>query len=203
MSFSPERLAALFSRHGLSAEFAAKVFRQLEDAYTSSARYYHNHRHIESLLKHFDETGVRNDALELAIWFHDFVYDSTRSDNEKQSVEYFMEMLGGILPGDSSEDVSRLILATDPRRPAITDDEKLISDIDLTILSASPQIYGQYTQDIRKEYSHVSDWAFREGRAAVLQNLLDKPIYQTSFFKCREPLARQNIQPELAALRQI
>ncbi len=51
----------------------------------------------------------------------------------------------------------------------------LLCDADLAVLGSSPQRYGRYAADVRREYAHVDDAAFREGRTAVLRTLLEQP----------------------------
>ena len=61
------------------------VFDELIKVYSSPARFYHNLTHIEDCLSIFDQTrslAVHPAEVELAIWFHDAVYDTERSDNE-------------------------------------------------------------------------------------------------------------------------
>src|SRR4051794_5327783 len=64
----------------------------LIQAYTEPQRYYHTTNHIYSMLKCFeDSTAFINDKLatQLAIFFHDWVYDPTAHDNELQSIKVF------------------------------------------------------------------------------------------------------------------
>jgi predicted metal-dependent HD superfamily phosphohydrolase len=60
--------------------------------YNEAHRAYHTLTHIDSMLT-LDGRGriVESDAIELATWFHDAVYDPTRSDNEERSAEMFDE----------------------------------------------------------------------------------------------------------------
>src|SRR5579862_8801291 len=51
---------------------------RLAKAYGEPQRHYHNHRHIAECLAEFDQArGLAGDAVtvELALWFHDAVYD--------------------------------------------------------------------------------------------------------------------------------
>ena len=92
-----------------------RVFNILVAAYTQPDRHYHNLNHIDRLLTTIDRTeSLQNPtAVRLAVWFHDFVYDSQASDNEAQSAKSAEELLTNI--GISSELIDRvqqLILAT-------------------------------------------------------------------------------------------
>src|SRR5690349_17823335 len=85
------RWNSLCSRLYLSG--AEDTFDLLYTSYTAPDRHYHDVRHIAASL---DELDARDragqqcrepDAIELAIWFHDCVYDAKRLDNEEQSAE--------------------------------------------------------------------------------------------------------------------
>ena len=139
--------------------------------------------------------------MELAIWFHDVVYDPLGRLNEEKSAEYFVEHFGACPPDSLTENVVRLILATDSTRPRTgTHDENLIIDIDLTILGASPEDYAVYKDAIRSEYSAVPEEKFRGGRKAILLRFLSQPIYSTDYFQQLETQARINMQEELQML---
>jgi predicted metal-dependent HD superfamily phosphohydrolase len=62
---------------------------ELVAAYTAPGRYYHNLTHIEDCLgalagvDHL--SAAEREILTAAIWWHDVVYDATRSDNEELS----------------------------------------------------------------------------------------------------------------------
>ena len=64
------------------------VFDDLYTRYTAVDRRYHDIRHIDDCLQLFDTVRAlasQPDAIELAIWFHDAIYDSHKSDNEASS----------------------------------------------------------------------------------------------------------------------
>lgn len=97
--------------------------------------------------------------------------------------------------------IARLIVATDFRQPRNDNpDESLMVDIDLAILSADWPVYDAYRRCVRREYTHVSDGAFRSGRAKMMSSFLDTPVYRTPHFTPRESRARENITREIAEL---
>lgn len=76
--------------------------RYIFDRYTEPQRYYHTMAHVEEMLNYFlqyqkgtrpdhrlPEDGARCLALELAVLFHDVVYDPKRGDNEECSADWF------------------------------------------------------------------------------------------------------------------
>ena len=76
-------------------------------------------------------------------------------------------------------------------------------DADLWILSAATERFDEYCDQVRQEYAHVPDAAYRSGRAAVLGPLLHRDrIYRTSHaLHSWETPARINLGRELTRLR--
>ena len=172
--------------------------------YSEPGRHYHDARHVLACLKALDSFPGKihnHNAIELAIWFHDSIYDPKASDNELQSAVYFRQEFQAFASG--IEKVERLIMATrhseiEPKEP----DERLIVDIDLGILGAPPGRYKLYAEDIRLEYAHVEDDQYRVGRGQVLKSFLGrKQIYKTRHFrKLLEDQTRKNLLVELEEL---
>lgn len=190
-------------RHrGASEPAAAALWTQLSSLYAEAHRHYHHLGHIAASLAEFDATGSNNSLIEGAIWFHDVIYDPKRGDNESASIAWFLNATSSWLDPQHATAITRLIEATDFRLPLSDDpDSRLMVDIDLGILSASPEPYADYCRAIRNEYAHVSDEAFREGRAKVMAGFLERPIYRTEWFIEREERARENIVRELDSLQ--
>ena len=81
-------------------------------------------------------------------------------------------------------------------------DATVLSDADLAILGAQPARYAGYAADVRLEYAHVPDRAFRAGRAAILRGFVDRPrIFGTTTGSALwERPARANLAAELRDL---
>ena len=142
---------------------------ELAAAYTAPGRHYHNLAHIEdchAALAQVEGLSVRQrEVLSEAIWWHDVVYDPTRSDNEELSAQ----LAERHVRADISSEVGRLIRLT--RTHDVKADDRLgaiLISIDLSILGAEPACYDAYAAAIRQEFIHVSDADFRAGRANVL-----------------------------------
>lgn len=167
--------------------------------YAEPQRKYHTLQHLRECLELFDtvrQLPAHPAEVELALWFHDAIYDLKRSDNEERSADLAQASL--LADGASPEVASRvaaLILATRhtsvPRDP----DERLVVDIDLAILGASEERFAEYERQIRDEYVFVPGWLFRRKRRAVLRTFLDRPqIYATPHFAALyEARARANL----------
>ena len=182
------------------------MYRDLTARYAEPWRHYHVLSHVAECLQHFDRArrhAEQPDEVEIAIWFHDVVYQPGRPDNEAASAAVADEALaaGGVAVAARSR-VSELILAT--RHDAIPQgaDARLIVDVDLAILGADPYRFGIYDRDIRREFAALSEAEYRRGRSAVLRSFLARQhIYQTEPFQLAlEAQARANLSAALAAL---
>jgi predicted metal-dependent HD superfamily phosphohydrolase len=185
------------------------VFEQLAAAYEAPGRHYHTLTHIQSLLDAAEQAaGQLHDpvVVQLAVWFHDAVYEPLRSDNETRSAELAREFLAGTsLSVERRERVAFLIGRTqDHTQPQPPDDADLLFflDADLSILGAPEIQYQEYTRQIRQEYRVVPGLLYRSGRRKVLKKMLAMPtLYRTAAYHARlEEAARRNLQAELQRL---
>jgi predicted metal-dependent HD superfamily phosphohydrolase len=181
---------------------AAEVWATLDAGYSGADRHYHNWSHISDSLAKLDdlhELAEDPGSLEAAMWFHDVVYDSHRSDNEERSALLAQSCLA------HQPDLARapdMIRATAHAGVPDNQDAALLCDIDLSILASEQERYDQYADAIRQEYAWVSDDDFKAGRSRVLQAFLSRAAIYT-FPECRtrwEAQARLNLKRELLLL---
>jgi predicted metal-dependent HD superfamily phosphohydrolase len=183
------------------------VFDGLLARYREPHRHYHNLDHVVACLNELLAARDLVDdprPIEAALWFHDAVYDPTRSDNEERSADLADASLASMgCDDDFRQRVRRLILATKHRASPVRSDERLMVDVDLSILGQRPGVFDRYEAAIRREYAHVGEAEFCAGRAAFLQRLLARPlIYSTDRFREKyERSARENIARSIAKLR--
>ena len=183
------------------------LMNQLVAAWGERHRHYHTLRHLRECLAHFEAASMlarRPAEVELAIWFHDAVYDARRDDNEQRSADWARDsvLAAGCEP-QVAERVHALVMATRSHEVVGDDpDARLLLDIDLAILGAAPARFDEYERQVRLEYAHVDDEAWRTGRARVLRKFLEKPrIYATDAYRdALEARARENIGRSLGAL---
>ena len=173
--------------------------------YSEELRHYHTLVHIEDCLIKFDRVKKycqNPHEVEIAIWSHDIIYNPKRTDNEQKSAEWASDFLREIQYSPKSVQlVSSLIIAT-ANHYSEKADSLLLNDIDLSILGSASQTYRVYREDIRKEYRHVPDFLYKQGRAKVLRSFMEKEkIYHTEFFCHLEGNARKNINDELKFLQ--
>ncbi|MGZ2359142.1 hypothetical protein LRE75_20945 [Streptomyces sp. 372A] len=170
-------------------------------------RKYHTTAHLAAVLDRVDTLAghaADADAVRLAAWFHDAVYRPDRSENEERSAVLAERALpeAGV-PDAVTGEVARLVRLTVTHDPAAGDTNgEVLCDADLAILAAPPKEYGEYAAQVREEYGFVPEEAFREGRAAVLRQLLGLPQLFRTPYGAREwePRARQNLLTELELL---
>ncbi|WP_327306057.1 hypothetical protein OG730_23330 [Streptomyces sp. NBC_01298] len=180
-------------------------------AWAEPQRRYHTTAHLADVLARVDVlaaegtgTGTDLPAVELAAWFHDAVYRPDRSENEERSAalaERALPELG--IDGDRTAEVARLVRLTITHDPAPGDaDGELLCDADLGVLAGAPEEYAAYAAAVRAEYGFVPDEAFRDGRAAVLRQLLALPrLFRTAYGAAHwEAPARTNLAAELVRL---
>lgn len=143
-------------------------------------RRYHTLEHLAVLLDVIDEhAGVADDpdAVRLAAWFHDAVYEPFAEDNEERSALLARSALADLgFPGERAAEVARLVRLTAGHSVAAGDrNGALLADADLAILASDPATYARYSAAVRDEYAAVPDPAFRAGRARILGLFLNKP----------------------------
>ncbi len=184
------------------------TFAQLEDHYLQTIRKYHNDQHIKVCLEQFGRTrrfAEHPDEVEVAIWFHDAIYNPKRSDNESKSAAWAASFLRKHQIDDTiTERVKSNILATQHNQVPERLDERLVVDVDLSILGQPPDSYEQFESAIRQEYKWVPSMIFRRKRRAILQSFLDRPsIYSTDWFIAQyEDQARQNLKRAIRKLKE-
>ena len=194
-----ERLDAKGDGEALHADLVAR--------YAEPQRAYHTLPHIAHCLEQFDgarELAVYPDEVELAIWFHDAVYDPRVTDNEAQSAALaHRTALDADIRRASAKRVYHLILATQHKALPTDPDQQLLVDVDLSSLGGSWDTFDRNGRNIRREFAHVADAAYREGRAAFFEAFLARPsIYSTPSFRERyEAAARANLARALADFR--
>jgi predicted metal-dependent HD superfamily phosphohydrolase len=198
---------SLGKRLGLGPE-PTRYLTHIKIAYAEPHRHYHTLEHVRDCLKLYHKTMHLAEfpiAIEIAIWFHDLVYDPLADDNEVQSAARCDEWLRiGEQSQPMRDEVGALILTTDHCRTPETNDQQILADIDLSILGSEPEIYDSYARDVRREYAEVSDELFIAGRIKLLEGLQSKKggifhneIFTDAFGEC----AHENIRRELEALK--
>lgn len=198
---------ALWKRLGAQGD-AKVVYNDLMARYSESHRAYHTLEHIGHCLDELEQVrhlATNPDAVELALWYHDAIYDTKAkdNDNEERSAELVVEMMrNALLSDDFGRSVTNLIIATKHTATPSDPDVQLLVDIDLSILGQAENKFDEYERQVRKEYEWVPEDAFVAGRSTILKSFLGRPsIYSTRFFRNKyEVQARRNIARSLEQL---
>lgn len=193
-----------FSNHLMLADTHSKaLLHLLLDAYSEPQRHYHTIQHIVECLAFFHQIKNQlNDpiAVELAIWFHDAIYDPQAIDNEEKSAELIEQYCSQLFEKAQLQKVYEWIIATKKHSPATDQDLNYLLDIDLAILGSSKRRFAEYEQQIQQEYSWVDADLYQVKRAEVLNYFFEmKPLYQTEYFRdLLEEQAKYNLTSSLS-----
>lgn len=182
----------------LDDDTTQNFYASLYDAYGEVQRHYHSIQHIVECLEHFHQIKTHLDdalSVELAIWFHDVIYNPQANDNEQQSADCMQQMLKNVLGAKQVAKIYAWILATKTHAPTADADLAYLLDIDLAILASDPMRFVEYERQIQQEYAWVEPALYVQKRQQVLRHFLEmQPLYQTPLFQKRyERLAKQNL----------
>jgi len=175
---------------------------ELNLLYTEPHRAYHTLEHITIMFNLATAHGVKLSVpQQLAIWYHDCIYDPTRKDNEEQSNRLFLRHHDNVLHPNYITRTSNIILDTISH---ISDNHESfdVLDLDLAGFGFDTNSYHYATSQIRLEFSHLSEEEWRYNRKQFLTSLLNrKHIFQTHWARdFYEIKARRNIEADIKSL---
>lgn len=179
-------------------------------------RRYHTPEHLHEMLAALDELAAAGhldtgEALlaRTAAWYHDVHHDprAAPGSSEHRSATIARDHLHSLGVDDrlvGAVEAGVLMTATHevgaggPHTAVL----EAVHDADLWILAAPPERYAAYRAQVREEYAHVSDDAFRGGRAQVMAGFAGRErIYRTAHAHARwTSRARANLAAELEDL---
>ena len=205
MSKAQRQWAALMRSLAVEPRQIRKQWLMLSELYSDQGRHYHTMKHVTHFVDALFRFGDPDAAMLIAAFFHDAVYDSRSTENELRSAALAVTFLKENGLEALTAEVDALIMAsakhrfvpgTDPRKQA------LFLDCDLLIIGESKKRYETYVRQIRQEYMHYDDAAYRSGRSSVMTRFLARePIYLTpAVYELHEAKAKANIRRELKAL---
>lgn len=172
----------------------------------------HNISHIFGMISNsyqFELSPADRQTLNLAILYHDYVYEPGSKTNEENSVKEFVLDISNnkidwnrklISQSDLLDQVTVMILDTYDHKPSeISELSKYLIDLDLWNL-VDPVSYYTHTQVIRLEYIQVSNEIYYKARYDWLHDMLARnQIFYTDFCKSQDfdRRIRKNIKTEL------
>ena len=183
-----------------------ELYNSLVACYSEPHRKYHTLQHLNECFAHLKRVSSFAEhaaEVELALWFHDAIYNTHEKDNEKRSADWARESV--LKSGVNSEKATRiyeLIMATMHDAVPVGRDAEVLVDIDLGILGADRARFDEYELQVREEYSWVPDFLYRKARRKVLQEFESREwIYSTEVFRSEyEARARENLTRSLSRL---
>jgi predicted metal-dependent HD superfamily phosphohydrolase len=183
-----------------------RLFGEVMATYSEPHRHYHTLQHLDECFAWLDDARGLADQfheVELALWFHDAVYQVRSQDNEEQSASWAQSAATNAgLPSAIAGRVHGLILATKHNSAPATPDAALLVDVDLAILGAPLERFDEYERLVRQEYAWVPGFVFRRKRREILESFLARPhVYSTKHFRASlEATARANLARSIQLL---
>lgn len=159
---------------------------------------YHNWEHIAYCITELCRLGYGDTYLIQGLLLHDAVNPNCK----KELLQFAFYGMSAF----SMDVIWHAIKATDHEHigeeDLQEDDQKIIHDIDMSILASEPNKYQSYVRVVRDEYVSVKGIdlnVFKEGRKKFIQSLLNKDrIFFTLAYN--EDIARRNLKQELIQL---
>lgn len=211
-----ERALAFFGQDAGPA-----LWQAIRTRYTEPQRHYHTLAHLHEL---FAALGPHTGghpfarAIELAVWFHDMVYETSPAlypSNEAKSAKEMLRLLGEHLPSWLSiqclmhEQVylaAEIIVATKTHKmhaawvrakPEHLAAAQLFMDADMAILAAPQPRLGEYDLQIAREWGQtpgLESFEFCSGRHKALVSFASAgPVLTTAEFAPMEARVQENI----------
>jgi predicted metal-dependent HD superfamily phosphohydrolase len=176
----------------------AAVYDELRRLFGAPFRRYHTLDHIHDCLRRLDDVTkllVDPDAVELALWFHDAVYEMDAGTNEQRSAELFERLAKGADPALRRR-VYGLVMATRHVGRERSPDRRFIVDIDLAGFGAPWNEFMRNGALLREESPAKTDAQYHRGQMSFLQRLQRRRhFFSTDYFRDRyEAIARENLR---------
>ncbi len=128
-----QKLLPQFLPEHWSVEQHERCLEKLLHAYQEPQRAYHSLQHIVECLALFEIVQSQIEdalAVQLAIFFHDVVYQPRSASNEQESALLMRQQLAGALPETQLDKIVKWILATQQHAVASESDLAYLLDID-------------------------------------------------------------------------
>ncbi len=201
-----ETFINLVSKYTNSQYVKNDLWFDIEKRHSVKRRHYHTLNHLENVLLELLplRKEIKNwDVILFALYYHDIIYNSLKSDNEKKSAEHAEIKLKELSISKAEIDLCKQhILATKSHQLLANSDTNYFTDADLSILGANWVTYNLYFENVRKEYALFPSFIYRKGRKKMLNHFLEmERIFKTDYFYTKyEVQAKKNLQKEIELL---
>lgn len=192
----------------------------LTTLYAQPHRHYHNINHINDCLTELENipakliTDTEREIVEVAIWYHDAVYNPYSRKNEINSAALYSQRSYRTAFGKAVYDA---IIATgfhtitqtadrmiyiDSGMPLTT---QVMLDIDLSGFGKPWNICKRHSENIYMEYPNTSTLEFYQGRIKFLETInARESLYYTDYFKEKyHKQSKENIDVEIKIAKEI
>ena len=182
------------------------LFADIISRYEEPHRFYHTGQHLAECFERWSDLRAQAKhpaEVEVALWFHDAVYDTHSDLNEARSADVAMHAARSLgIEAVPAQRIHDLIMSTRHATLPVGQDARLLVDTDLAILGAETARFVEYEHQVRQEYAWVPENVFRERRANILRGFLERSyIFSTELFREHyERRARENIRQSLDTL---
>ncbi len=154
---------------------------------------YHTPYHILSILGFCQKNDIKlTPAQELAIWFHDAIYEVGEKDCEERSAYFMLSLLG---ENEITEKAAEYITETANYSQDIPLEEDAALILDLDLCGFASDNFEVYDKAIADEFIPVfGKEKFTIGRKQFFETMLSKScVYRTDIMKQFEEKARINL----------
>ncbi len=160
----------------LSHAWPASLIDAVLEHHREPHRHYHTLEHVDACLRAARAlSSAPSREVELALLFHDAVYDPKAKDNEQRSAELLLtEGRRAWVQEELLQRAAPLILATKHLDDDVPEEACWVVDADLSILGADEAMFDHYEDNVRKEYAFVDDAAFAAGRRKFVREMLER-----------------------------
>ena len=199
----------LYDNNPANFHFNMKLLNYAATEYAEQHRFYHKFDHIADMIllgkKHFKLSPQQY----LAIVFHDIVYNPKSHTNEEDSADHLLVWAGfncislvGFIGGEDISTSINIIMDTKGHYYPTCEESREVLDLDLERLARPFQETQFFGDQIRKEFSHLTNKEWIAGRKQFFQHFLSvDPIFNTDYGRTNwEPKARQNVEMTLAMM---
>ena len=182
------------------------VFADVVSRYAEPNRFYHTRQHLAECFERWSDPREQAEhpaEVEVALWFHDAVYDTQSDLKAARSADLAMHAARSLgIDAVPSQRIHDLIMGTRHATLPVGQDAQRLVDTALAILGTESARFVEYEHQVRQEYARVPENVFRERRAYVLRGFLERPyIFSTELFRERYGRrARENIRQSLDTL---
>ncbi|MCW3127757.1 MAG: hypothetical protein JWO03_3415 [Bacteroidetes bacterium] len=180
-------------------------WQRIEAAYSASGRHYHTLQHLCEVYINLDEYykgGVPISSI-YALFYHDLVYNTLRSDNEKISADHARTSLRTQGADEAIIEKTACIILATADHDSRDEETMIFLDADMAILGSDEKAYHDYTGKVRKEFSIYPDLLYKRGRRKFVDATLkrDRIFLTVAFQNKYENRARINLTNELNLLQ--